>query len=101
MTDKTLAYLDYLKLLDILKSYSFTSFTKESVSSLRPLVSLQDIESRHDKIDAVIELVRWEGRLPLSDIPDIREILKRISIQDAILEEKEFLAIAGFLKSLR
>lgn len=99
MTDKTLAYLDYLKLLDILKSYSLTSFTKESVSSLRPLVSLQDIESRQDKIDAVIELVRWEGRLPLSDIPDIREILKRISIQDAILEEKEFLAIAGFLRA--
>jgi len=99
MTDKTLAYLDYLKLLDILKSYSLTSFTKESISSLRPLVSLQDIESRQDKIDAIIELVRWEGRLPLSDIPDIREILKRISIQDAILEEKEFLATARFLRA--
>lgn len=99
MTDKTLAYLDYLKLLDILKSYSLTSFAKESISSLKPLVSLQDIESRQDKIDAVIELVRWEGRLPLSDIPDIREILKRISIQDAILEEKEFLAITRFLRA--
>lgn len=99
MTDKTLLYLDYLKLLDILKSYSLTPFAKDSIASLRPFVSLQEIESRQDKIEAVIELVRWEGKLPLADIPDIRDILKRIFIKDAIIEEKEFLAIARFLKT--
>ncbi len=99
MTDKTLSYLDYLKLLDILKKYSLTPFAQESISSLRPLVSTQDIESRLDKIDAVIELIRWEGKLPLAEIPDIRDILKRVSIRDAILEEKEFLAIAGFMRA--
>jgi len=97
MTDKTLSYLDFLKLLDILKNYSLTPFAKESILLLRPLDSLSDIESRQDKIEAVIELVRWEGKLPLTDIPDIRDILKRISIKDAILEEKEFLGITRFL----
>ncbi len=99
MTDKTLSYLDYLKLLDILRSYSLTPFANESIASLRPLISLQEIESRQDKIEAVIELVRWEGKLPLADIPDIRDILKRIFIKDAIIEEKEFLAIARFLRA--
>jgi DNA mismatch repair protein MutS2 len=99
MTDKTLSYLDYLKLLNILKGYSLTPFANESIVSLRPLVALQEIESRQDKIEAVIELVRWEGKLPLADIPDIRDILKRIFIKDAIIEEKEFLAIARFLKA--
>jgi DNA mismatch repair protein MutS2 len=97
MTDKTLSYLDFLKLLDILKNYSLTPFAKESILLLRPLDSLSDIESRQDKIEAVLELVRWEGKLPLTDIPDIRDILKRISIKDAILEEKEFLGITRFL----
>ena len=99
MTDKTLLYLDYLKLLDILKSYSLTPFAKELIVSLRPLDSIQKIESRQDNTEAVIELVRWEGKLPLTDIPDIRDILKRISIKDSILEEKEFLAIAQFLRA--
>ena len=99
MTDKTLSYLDYLKLLDIIKNYSLTPFVKESISSLRPLSSLQSIQSRQDKIDAIIELVRWEGKLPLPDIPDIRDIMKRISIQDAILEEKSFLTLAGFMSA--
>lgn len=99
MTDKTLAYLDYLKLLDIIKSYSLTPFAKESILSLRPLVSLRDIESRQDKIDALVELIRWEGKLPIADIPDIRDILKRVSLQEAVLEEKEFLAIILFLRA--
>jgi len=99
MTDKTLSYLDYLKLLDIIKSYSITPFAKESISLLRPLDSLTDIESRQDKIEAVIELVSWEGKLPLTDIPDVRGILKRISIKDAVLEEKEFLAVTRFLRA--
>lgn len=99
MTDKTLSYLDYLKLLDILRNYSLTPFTSESIASLRPLISLQEIESRQDKIEAVIELVRWEGKLPLADIPDIRDVLKRIVIKDAIIEEKEFLAVARFLRA--
>jgi DNA mismatch repair protein MutS2 len=99
MTDKTLSYLDYLKLLDIIKSYSLTPFAKESISLLRPLDSLPDIESRQDKIEAVMELVSWEGKLPLTDIPDIRGILKRISIKDAVLEEKEFLGVTRFLRA--
>lgn len=99
MTDKTLSYLDYLKLLGIITSYSLTPFSKESIISLRPLDSLPDIESRQDKIEAIIELARWDGKLPLADIPDIRDILKRISITDAVLEEKEFLDVTRFLRA--
>jgi len=98
MTDKTLAYLDYLRLLDILKGYSLTSFAEESIRSLRPLETVSEIESRQDKVEALIELVRWEGNLPLGDIPDIRDILKRISVREALLEEKEFLAVSQFLR---
>lgn len=99
MTDKTLLYLDYLKLLDILKSRNVTPFATESVTSLRPLASLQEIESTQDKIEALLEVVRWEGRLPLSDIPDIRTVLKRIAIAEAILEEREFIALAAFVRA--
>lgn len=99
MIDKTLLYLDYLKLLNIFETYSLTPFAKELILALRPLTSISEIEVRQDKIEAVIELVRWEGALPLSDIPDIRDILRRVFIKDAILEEKELLAIGQFLRA--
>jgi len=99
MTNKTLQYLDYLKLLDILKSFTLTPFTEESITGLRPLRTLEAVKERQDRIEAVLDVVRWEGRFPLSRIPDIRSILKRVAIKNAVLEEKEFLSLGSFLKA--
>lgn len=35
----------------------------------------------------------------MSDIPDVREILKRTSVPDSVLEEKELLLVAEFLRA--
>lgn len=99
MTNKTLQYLDYLKLLDIFESYALTPFAEESILNLRPLRTLEAITERQDRIEAVLDVVRWEGKFPLSDVPDIRSILKRLAIKDAVLEAKEFLSLGSFLKA--
>ncbi|OPY79028.1 MAG: Endonuclease MutS2 [Syntrophorhabdus sp. PtaU1.Bin153] len=99
MTNKTLQYLDYLKLLDILKRYALTPFTEESITNLRPLHTLEAIKERQNRIEAVLDVIRWEGRFPLSDVPDIRSILKRVAVRNAVLEEKEFLSLGSFLKA--
>lgn len=98
MTDKTLSYLDYSKLLHILKKYALTPFAEELVLNLRPLNSLEAVKQRQEKIEATLEVVRWEGKFPLTDLPDIRDTLKRVSIKDVALEEKEFLSLAQFLR---
>jgi DNA mismatch repair protein MutS2 len=97
MIDKTLAYLDYIRLLDIIKQHTSTAFAAELVSALRPLEVIEDIQYRQDKLEAILEIVSLEGKIPLSDIPDIRGILKRLAIQDAVLGEKEFIAVLSFL----
>jgi DNA mismatch repair protein MutS2 len=99
MTNKTLQYLDYLKLVDILKRCALTPFIEESIANLRPLRTLEAIKERQDRIEAVLDVIRWEGRFPLSDIPDIRSILKRVAVKNAVLEEKEFLSLGSFLKA--
>jgi DNA mismatch repair protein MutS2 len=98
MVDKTLTYLDYIKLLDLLKKYALTPFTNDLIKKLRPVGDTEVIKETQDRIGSVTDILRRDGGIPLSGIPDIRDILKRVSIKDALLEVKEFTRIAGFLR---
>ena len=69
MTDKTLSYLDYRRLLDILKSYSQTRLADELVSGLLPFSDPDAVQERQEKLAGILEVVKWDGRIPLSDIP--------------------------------
>ena len=109
MIDKTLFYIDYLKLLDVVKKYASTSLIDDLVSNLRPASSIDEIETRQDRLEAVLELIKWNGHAPLTEIPDVREILAQLTIENLVLEISDFIAlhhflvrckeIAGFLKS--
>ena len=98
MVDKTLSYLDYLKLVEIIFHFSSTPYIDDSIHQLKPLQNKTEIEERQDRIEAVLEVIKWDGKIPLSDIPDIRDILKRLSINNSVLETQDFMSIAGFLR---
>jgi DNA mismatch repair protein MutS2 len=98
MVDRTLAYLDYTKLLEILQQYSATPFSPQLFSSLKPLADRAVITERQDRIDAMLAVLRWDGKLPLAGVPDVRNILKRSKVRDVLLEPKELSAIALFLQ---
>lgn len=99
MVDRTLSYLDYLKLVEIIFHFSSTPYIDDSVHQLKPLQKKSEIEERQDRIEAVLEVIKWDGKIPLTDIPDVRDVLKKISIDNSILETQDFIRIAGFLES--
>jgi DNA mismatch repair protein MutS2 len=99
MVDKTLSYLDYLKLLNLFKQYSLTPYCEDLISALRPLGSAEEIQLKQHNIQAIIEVIKWDGNMPLSGIPDVRNVLKRASIRDSILETGDFLLISSFLRA--
>ena len=101
MTDKTLEYIDYLRLLEVLRNYSSTQFIDERLSNLRPASDLDDISERLEKLDAVLEIVGWYGPIPLKDIPDVRENLKHLILEESVLEAPDFLALGQFLASCK
>jgi len=98
MIDKTLSYLDYLKLRDIILQFSSTPFSREGLEKLGPLDDIEEIARRHDRIEAVMDVIKWDGRVPLSDVPDITGVLARMSIRDSVLEPSEFLSLTNFLR---
>jgi DNA mismatch repair protein MutS2 len=97
MIDKTLEYIDYLKLLEVLQSYSSTQFINERISNLRPLSSLDEIADRQDRIEAALEIIKWYGPIPLKDVPDVRDCLRHLALEDSMLEASDFLALGHFL----
>ncbi len=99
MVDKTLSYLDFTKIIGILKTYSATHFADAHIESLGPLSDLNAIHEKQDRIEAVLNVVKWDGRIPISDIPVTGPVFKKIAIRDAVLNEDEFIAVAGFLKA--
>ncbi|MGD0228942.1 MAG: Smr/MutS family protein [Syntrophorhabdales bacterium] len=101
MADKTLEYVGYLKLLEVVARYSSTSFISEEIHNLRPLRTVAEIEGRQGRIGGVLEIITFSGPLPLSDIPDIRKNAAELSLAEFTLEIKDFLAIAHFLASVR
>jgi len=101
MADKTLEYVDYLKLLEVVQRYSSTGFISEELRNLRPLSTLHEIEERQERIDGALEIIKWYGPIPLGDIPDIRKQAAGLSLPEFTLEIADFLAVAQFLSSCR
>jgi DNA mismatch repair protein MutS2 len=101
MADKTLEYVDYLKLLEVIQRYSSTGFISEELRNLRPLSTLHEIEERQERIDGALEIIKWYGPIPLGDIPDIRKQAAGLSLPEFTLEIADFLAVAQFLSSCR
>lgn len=99
MTDKTLSYLDYRRILGIVRDFSSTPYTEDQIANLTPLQDPQLIEERLDRIEALVEVIKWDGEIPLRDVPDVTDIIKRASLEDAALDVKEFTALFGFLMS--
>jgi DNA mismatch repair protein MutS2 len=101
MADKTLEYVDYLKLLEVVQRYSSTGFISEELRNLRPLSTLHEIEERQERIDGALEIIKWYGPIPLGDIPDITKQTAGLSLPEFTLEIADFLAVAQFLSSCR
>ncbi|MBA4418170.1 MAG: hypothetical protein C0392_09710 [Syntrophus sp. (in: bacteria)] len=99
MVDKTLSYLDYTKITNIIRTYSSSNYADDLIATLTPTTDLGAIKERQDKIEAILEIIKWDGPIPLSDMPDIQDVIKRISIRDALMEAGEFICVARFLRA--
>ncbi len=99
MTDKTLSYLDYQRILGIVRDLSSTPYAQDLITNLTPLYDPELIEARLDKVEALVEVIKWDGEVPLRDIPDIAEIIRRASLEDAVLDVREFTTLFAFLIS--
>lgn len=101
MLESSLSYLDYFRFVDLIKSFTRTSFGRELASGLRPIFDLEEIQKRQILVQEFLDFVEIYGRPPVEFDSDIREIIGKLSLEDLILDPKEFLSIAYFLGSVQ
>ncbi len=98
MDDNTLNHLDFFRLLDLIKSYISTPYAEEEILNLGPIYEIERINERQEILNEVYEAITIYGKPPIVGTPDIRETLKKLSVENSVLDPKEFLQLSDFLE---
>lgn len=91
MDDRSLKFLEFYHLLDILKEYSTSPLGRKRCEALRPSKDLSLIRSRLTEVMELKEILETEGEIPLDGLKDIEGIFDKLEIEGSVLEIREFL----------
>jgi DNA mismatch repair protein MutS2 len=91
MDDRSLKFLEFFHLLDILKEYAISPLGRKRCEALRPLKDLPSIQSRLTEAMEIKKILEIEGEIPLRGLKDIEKILDKLGIEGSILDVQELL----------
>ncbi|MDF2593702.1 MAG: MutS2 protein [Clostridia bacterium] len=100
MNEKTLYKLEFHKIRELLKNFALTDAGKDVIGILMPLSDFEAVKVLQKETAEAINMSIKKGRIPLSNLKEIRQILKRVEI-GAILSSSEILNIRDILRTSR
>lgn len=101
MRGKDVQLLEYDKFLKKLSEYTLNEKTKEEILNLRPFRDIKKVQKLRDETYEFINIVNREGYFPLSEYPNLEEVLKLLSIEESILSSIDILKIGNLLSISR
>ena len=91
MDDRSLKFLEFFHLLDILKEYTISPLGRKRCEVLRPSKDLPSIQSRLAEVMELKKIFEIEGEIPLRGLKDIEGILNKLEVDGSILDVQELL----------
>ena len=91
MDDRSLKFLEFYHLLDILKEYSISPLGRKRCEALRPSKNLSLIQSRLTDVMELKNVLETEGDIPLIGVKEIEGILDKLEIDGSVLDVGELL----------
>jgi len=91
MDDRSLKFLEFYHLLDILKEYSISPLGRKRCEALRPSKNLSLIQSRLTDVMELKNVLETEGDIPLIGVKEIEGILDKLEIDGSVLDIGELL----------
>jgi len=91
MDDRSLKFLEFYHLLDILKEYSISPLGRRRCEALRPSKDLPLIQSRLTDVMELKSVLETEGDIPLAGAKDVEGILDKLEIDGSVLDVRELL----------
>ena len=98
MNQKTFQKLEYYKIIDLLEAQASSFRGKQLCHKLKPMTSLEEIDTAQEQTAAAFTRIVKKGRLSLSDAFPIGESLKRLEV-GAALGSGELLRICRLLQT--
>ena len=93
MDDRSLRALEYYHLLEILKTFSISPLGRKRCEALRPSKDLPWIQSRLTEVIELKEILETIGDLPIGELKDIEDILRRLEVEGSVLSVQEVIDI--------
>ncbi len=91
MDDRSLKFLEFYHLLDILKEYSISPLGRKRCEALRPSKNLLLIQSRLTDVMELKSVLETDGDIPLAGVKDTEGILDKLEIDRSVLNVREVL----------
>jgi DNA mismatch repair protein MutS2 len=91
MDDRSLKFLEFYHLLDILKEYSISPLGRKRCEALRPSKNLPSIQSRLTDVMELKSVFQTDGDIPLAGVKDIEGILDKLEVDGSVLDVRELL----------
>jgi len=93
--------LEFERIRKRAERYTVSGLGKTLLEECRPLHDRSELERQHAFVSEMRLLLETEDAIPIHDIRDIRESLKRATVEYAFLEPSEFIEILYTLRSSR
>ncbi|TYP49822.1 endonuclease MutS2 [Thermosediminibacter litoriperuensis] len=100
MNERVQKILEFDKVKRILSEYAVSDVAKGRLLELKPVAEEQLIKSMQKETSEGVTILRSGINLPLNELPDIRNSLKRAAM-GAVLTTGELLSIASVMKTSR
>lgn len=100
MDARSLAVLEYPKIIEILKSYCVSDGAKEKAAALAPMTAAIQVNRALDATEESLEMMLRNGRPPLAEIAGVEEYVGRAAI-GSILTPGELMAVGRMLRVAR
>jgi len=98
MIEHSLRVLEYYRLLDILSRYAASPLGRSDCLSRNPLRDLESVRAEQRLVSEMKELLLVKGFVSLSNLADLRPVLKKAVKDGSYLEPKELLSIHNLLR---
>jgi len=99
--EKALHLVGFDKFLQELSKYTPNKQTAEKILSVRYSTDPDQVKERINLTSEFLDLLKREGYIPLSEIPDITGQINLLSIEESVLKPEDLLAVGKVLNTSR
>lgn len=101
LQDTALRELEFFQVLDIISKFCLSDLGKEIIQSHRPYEDKKLLEKELSQVEEFRNLLLRGEELPISSLPDIKDVIYRSRITNAVLGTGELLFVLSLLRVSR